>query len=142
MQEGVRNVNVAKKSIRTARDGNFCHDLLVKEVSEGSGTSELQLNRRKKTVVEVQCTIFPLCPTGIRLNVSIITVGVVCTFYSSLGGMKAVLITDVFQSLLMFTAIFAVITRGVMDFSLGEIFKIAREGDRLEFFKYVFFENS
>lgn len=141
MQEGVRNVNVAKNGIRTARDGNFYYGLLVKEVSEESGTSEMQLDR-KKSVVEVQCTIFSLCPTGIRLNVSIITVGVVCTFYSSLGGMKAVLITDVFQSLLMFTAIFAVITRGVMDFSLGEIFRIAHEGDRLEFFKYVFFENS
>lgn len=64
--------------------------------------------------------------------------GVVCTFYSALGGIKAVLITDVFQSLLMFAAIFAVITRGVMDFSVGEIFRIAEEGNRLEFFKYVF----
>lgn len=72
--------------------------------------------------------------TGIRLNVSILTVGFVCTFYSALGGMKAVLITDVFQSILMFTAIFAVITRGVMDFSVAEIFRIADEGDRLEFF--------
>lgn len=70
---------------------------------------------------------------------SIIAVGVVCTFYSTLGGIKAVLITDVFQSLLMFAAIFAVITRGVMDFSVAEIFKIANEGERLEFFKCVFF---
>ena len=37
--------------------------------------------------------------------------GVVCTFYSALGGMKAVLMTDVFQSLLMFAAIFSVISR-------------------------------
>lgn len=72
--------------------------------------------------------------TGIQLNVSIMAVGVVCTFYSALGGIKAVLITDVFQSLLMFAAIFAVITRGVMDFSVAEIFKIANEGERLEFF--------
>ncbi|MPC17230.1 putative sodium-dependent multivitamin transporter [Portunus trituberculatus] len=69
-----------------------------------------------------------------KLNVSIMAVGVVCTFYSALGGIKAVLITDVFQSLLMFAAIFAVITRGVMDFSVAEIFKIAKEGERLEFF--------
>lgn len=78
---------------------------------------------------------FPLSPSGIQLNVSIVTVGVVCTFYSALGGMKAVLITDVFQSLLMFAAVFAVIARGILDFSVGEIFRIAREGDRLEFFK-------
>ena len=35
----------------------------------------------------------------------------VCTFYSALGGMKAVLMTDVFQSLLMFAAILSVISR-------------------------------
>ena len=37
-------------------------------------------------------------------------IGVVCTFYSALGGMKAVLMTDVFQSLLMLAAIFSVIS--------------------------------
>ena len=36
----------------------------------------------------------------------------VCTFYSTLGGLKAVLATDVFQSLLMFAAIFAIIIVG------------------------------
>ena len=39
-----------------------------------------------------------------------IMIGVVCTFYSALGGMKAVLMTDVFQSLLMFAAILSVIS--------------------------------
>lgn len=29
--------------------------------------------------------------------VSIVAVGLVCTFYSTIGGMKAILITDVFQ---------------------------------------------
>ncbi|XP_069944325.1 putative sodium-dependent multivitamin transporter [Cherax quadricarinatus] len=72
--------------------------------------------------------------TGISINWSIISIGVVCTFYSTLGGMKAVLITDVFQSLLMFAAVFAVITQGVRDFGVRDIFKIAGEGNRLEFF--------
>ncbi|XP_071550555.1 putative sodium-dependent multivitamin transporter [Panulirus ornatus] len=72
--------------------------------------------------------------TGISLNWSVIMVGLVCTFYSALGGMKAVLMTDVFQSLLMFAAVFAVITRGVMDYGFGNILKIADEGSRLEFF--------
>lgn len=52
-----------------------------------------------------------------------------------MGGMKAVLVTDVFQSLLMFAAVFAVITRGVIDHGVSNIFKIANEGERLEFFK-------
>lgn len=73
--------------------------------------------------------------TGISLQWSIIAVGLVCTFYSTLGGMKAVLVTDVFQSLLMFAAVFAVITRGVKDHGVSNIFKIAKEGERLEFFK-------
>ena len=37
--------------------------------------------------------------TGLNKIASIIAVGVVCTFYSTIGGMKAVLITDVFQVL-------------------------------------------
>lgn len=35
--------------------------------------------------------------TGLNKIASIIAVGLVCTFYSTIGGMKAVLITDVFQ---------------------------------------------
>ncbi|MCL4126581.1 UNVERIFIED_CONTAM: hypothetical protein GTU68_057349 [Idotea baltica] len=72
--------------------------------------------------------------TGISETWSIIAVGVVCTFYSSIGGMKAVLITDVFQSLLMFAAVFAVGITGLFDFGLAEILNAAAEGDRLEFF--------
>lgn len=47
--------------------------------------------------------------TGISKPAAILTLGLVCTFYSTLGGMKAVLATDVFQSLLMFAAIYCVI---------------------------------
>lgn len=35
--------------------------------------------------------------TGLNKILSIVAVGVVCTFYSTIGGMKAILITDVFQ---------------------------------------------
>lgn len=35
--------------------------------------------------------------TGLSQNISILVVGCVCTFYSTIGGMKAVIITDVFQ---------------------------------------------
>uniref|UniRef100_A0A1B0BUC7 Sodium-dependent multivitamin transporter n=1 Tax=Glossina palpalis gambiensis TaxID=67801 RepID=A0A1B0BUC7_9MUSC len=46
---------------------------------------------------------------GLNKFSAIVIIGLVCTFYSTIGGMKAVLITDVFQSLLMFAAIFSVI---------------------------------
>ena len=39
----------------------------------------------------------PPFPSGISLWLSVLLVGLVCTFYSTLGGMKAVLVTDVFQ---------------------------------------------
>lgn len=69
--------------------------------------------------------------TGITKITAILSVGIVCTFYSTLGGMKAVLITDVFQSLLMFAAIFSVIIYGWIDKgSLTEIWRIAEEYNR------------
>ena len=45
------------------------------------------------------------------------------------------LITDVFQSLLMFAAIYAVIIRGIVDYGFINIFKKANEGERIEFFE-------
>lgn len=75
--------------------------------------------------------------TGLNIVFSIIIVGVVCTFYATLGGMKAVLVTDIFQSLLMFASIFAVIIYAAIEAGgLGEIWSVAREGGRLEFFNF------
>ncbi|PRD25425.1 UNVERIFIED_CONTAM: Slc5a5 [Trichonephila clavipes] len=48
------------------------------------------------------------------------------------GGMKAVLWADVFQVVLMFDALFAIIIKGFMFLgSIGDIFDIANEGGRL-----------
>lgn len=74
--------------------------------------------------------------TGLNKDWSIILIGVVCTFYSTIGGMKAVLMTDVFQSLLMFAAIYTVIIWCVVSAGgFGPIWTAASEGDRLQFFK-------
>jgi Na+/proline symporter len=35
--------------------------------------------------------------TGMNKIMAVLSIGLVCTFYSTIGGMKAVLITDVFQ---------------------------------------------
>ena len=35
--------------------------------------------------------------TGLSFEGSVVGVGLVCTFYSTIGGMKAVLMTDLFQ---------------------------------------------
>lgn len=74
--------------------------------------------------------------TGISMSVSVIVLGLVCTFYSTIGGIKAVLVTDVFQSLLMLIAVITVIVTAAVDTgSLNRIWQIAREGSRLEFDK-------
>ncbi|EDW31382.1 GL10993 [Drosophila persimilis] len=71
--------------------------------------------------------------TGIPRSTAILVIGLVCTFYSTLGGLKAVLITDVFQSFLMFAAIFAVIAvSGIKAGGLGAIWQVAAERGRLE----------
>ncbi|KYM96632.1 PREDICTED: putative sodium-dependent multivitamin transporter [Cyphomyrmex costatus] len=72
--------------------------------------------------------------TGISKTVSIIIIGSICAFYSSIGGIKAVLITDVFQSLLMFAAVILIISIAANDVGgLQQIWEIARQGQRLEF---------
>ncbi|KAE8743130.1 hypothetical protein FOCC_FOCC011294 [Frankliniella occidentalis] len=72
--------------------------------------------------------------TGMSKVWAILSVGLVCTFYSTIGGLKAVLITDVFQSLLMFAAIYSVIgSAWVEKGSLSEIWRIAEENGRIEF---------
>ncbi|CAG9768952.1 unnamed protein product [Ceutorhynchus assimilis] len=69
--------------------------------------------------------------TGISKLAAILSMGLVCTFYSTIGGMKAVLITDVFQSILMFVAVFSVIGKAWIDTgSLSEIWRIAQAGNR------------
>ncbi|XP_044729076.1 putative sodium-dependent multivitamin transporter [Chrysoperla carnea] len=75
--------------------------------------------------------------TGIKKEIAILVIGFVCTFYSTLGGMKAVVITDVFQSFLMFLAIFSIIIcAAIQTGGLDEIWKIADKGGRIEFFNF------
>ncbi|KAJ8733187.1 hypothetical protein PYW08_001485 [Mythimna loreyi] len=72
--------------------------------------------------------------TGLDRLISILVVGLVCTFYSTLGGMKAVLFTDLLQSALMFGAVFSVVVfASIQVGSFSEIFVIAKEGGRLDF---------
>lgn len=76
--------------------------------------------------------------TGIPKAVAIIVIGAVCAFYSIIGGLRAVLLTDAFQSILMFAAVFTVIISGLVKAGgFGEIFKAASEGGRLELWKFV-----
>lgn len=62
--------------------------------------------------------------------------GLVCTFYSTIGGMKAVLLTDVVQALLMFGAIYSVIVCVLIKAGgFAPIWEAAAKGGRLELWK-------
>lgn len=72
--------------------------------------------------------------TGMPKAYAILSVGFVCTFYSTIGGLKAVIFTDVFQSLLMYAAVFSVIAVAWIDKgSLAEIWRIADSHGRIQF---------
>uniref|UniRef100_A0A8D9EQU1 Sodium-dependent multivitamin transporter n=1 Tax=Cacopsylla melanoneura TaxID=428564 RepID=A0A8D9EQU1_9HEMI len=74
---------------------------------------------------------------GLSQFYSITLVGLVCLFYSTIGGIKAVIVTDVFQSLLMYAAIFAVIIMAAVNVGgIGEIWNIAERNGRIELFNF------
>ncbi|CAL1269233.1 unnamed protein product [Larinioides sclopetarius] len=70
--------------------------------------------------------------TNLSLWTSVITVGVVCTFYCTMGGMKAVLWTDVLQALLMYVGLIAILAKGSSDVGgVQTVWDRAEEGGRL-----------
>ncbi|XP_002736421.1 sodium-coupled monocarboxylate transporter 2-like, partial [Saccoglossus kowalevskii] len=72
--------------------------------------------------------------SGINVWISVVTIGTVCTMYTTLGGMKAVIWTDVIQSLAMFTGVIAVIIQGCIDLGgISNVWQIADDGDRIYF---------
>ncbi|KAH0552035.1 putative sodium-dependent multivitamin transporter [Cotesia glomerata] len=72
--------------------------------------------------------------TGMEKLTSILSVGLACAFYSSIGGIKAVLITDIFQAFLMFASLIIIIATAASSVGgLDKIWEIAREGGRLNF---------
>ncbi|GFT80531.1 putative sodium-dependent multivitamin transporter [Nephila pilipes] len=73
--------------------------------------------------------------TGLSKWTSVLSIGVVCTFYCTIGGMKAVLWTDLFQGLMMYSAVFVVIAKGTIDAGgFSEVWRLADEGQRIQFF--------
>ncbi|XP_072939942.1 putative sodium-dependent multivitamin transporter [Epargyreus clarus] len=76
--------------------------------------------------------------TGLDRLISILVVGLACTFYSTLGGMKAVLFTDLLQSFLMLGAVFSVVVFASVQLGgFDKIFIIAQERGRLDFSNFT-----
>eukprot|EP00057_Strongylocentrotus_purpuratus_P008270 XP_011662744.1 PREDICTED: sodium-coupled monocarboxylate transporter 2 isoform X1 [Strongylocentrotus purpuratus] len=73
--------------------------------------------------------------TGMSLSVSIFSTGIVCIFYTTIGGLKAVLWTDTFQTFVMVAGIIAIIIAGSLELGgFDEVWAKATEGGRIVFF--------
>ncbi|XP_060947200.1 sodium-dependent multivitamin transporter-like [Limanda limanda] len=70
--------------------------------------------------------------TGFDLWGAVLALGLVCTLYTALGGLKAVMWTDVFQTVVMFVGQLAVIIVGASQAGgIGEVWRKATNGSRI-----------
>uniref|UniRef100_A0A8B9J610 Solute carrier family 5 member 8, like n=1 Tax=Astyanax mexicanus TaxID=7994 RepID=A0A8B9J610_ASTMX len=75
--------------------------------------------------------------TGLDLWGVLVATGAVCIIYCTLGGLKAVIWTDVFQMVIMLSGFVAVITRGaILQGGLGKIWNDSYNGERLNTFDF------
>nr|XP_039254243.1 sodium-coupled monocarboxylate transporter 1-like isoform X1 [Styela clava] len=75
--------------------------------------------------------------TPLELNWSIALTSLVCTFYTSIGGMKAVIWTDFIQAIIMLTGMFAVFIKAtIVVGGLGSISEAVERGERNNFWKF------
>uniref|UniRef100_A0A672JSY5 Solute carrier family 5 member 5 n=1 Tax=Salarias fasciatus TaxID=181472 RepID=A0A672JSY5_SALFA len=72
--------------------------------------------------------------TGLNMWVSLFSTGIICTLYTTLGGMKAVIWTDVFQILVMLSGFVAIFIHGtVLVGGPARVLEIANNGSRVNF---------
>ncbi|GCB78143.1 hypothetical protein scyTo_0016789 [Scyliorhinus torazame] len=74
--------------------------------------------------------------TGMDMWTSVVITGLACTLYTTLGGIKAVVWTDVFQLCIMVIGLVAVLIQGSIHVGgFGKIWNIARNGSRTDIFE-------
>ncbi|XP_045209396.2 sodium-coupled monocarboxylate transporter 1-like [Mercenaria mercenaria] len=72
--------------------------------------------------------------TGLSLELSIVSIGIVCTFYTALGGLRAVVWTDTFQTFVVMAGLIAVTAQGSKDLGgIDNVWNIAYNGGRIFF---------
>ncbi|XP_027765387.1 sodium/iodide cotransporter-like [Empidonax traillii] len=72
--------------------------------------------------------------TGLDIWASLLSTGAICTFYTTIGGMKAVIWTDVFQVFVMLSGFIAIIIRGALLVGgPAKVLAIAANGSRVNF---------
>ncbi|XP_027520016.1 sodium/iodide cotransporter [Corapipo altera] len=72
--------------------------------------------------------------TGLDIWASLLSTGVICTFYTTIGGMKAVIWTDVFQVFVMLSGFIAIVIRGsLLVGGPAKVLGIAANNSRINF---------
>uniref|UniRef100_A0A8C7Z9J8 Solute carrier family 5 member 5 n=1 Tax=Oryzias sinensis TaxID=183150 RepID=A0A8C7Z9J8_9TELE len=72
--------------------------------------------------------------TGLNMWVSLFSTGIICTLYTTLGGMRAVIWTDVFQVMVMLFGFVAIYIRGtILVGGPAQVLEIANNGSRINF---------
>ncbi|XP_045709323.1 sodium/iodide cotransporter [Phyllostomus hastatus] len=70
--------------------------------------------------------------TGLDIWASLLSTGAICTFYTTVGGMKAVIWTDVFQVVVMLAGFWAVLARGTaLAGGPRQVLELARNHSRI-----------
>nr|XP_053643903.1 sodium-dependent multivitamin transporter-like [Cherax quadricarinatus] len=74
--------------------------------------------------------------TNLSSTISVVLMGLICTFYVTIGGVKAVVYTDVLQTCVMFLGVLVVVVISCVDLGgVGAVWNKALQGSRIEFFK-------
>ncbi|XP_059145998.1 sodium-coupled monocarboxylate transporter 1-like isoform X2 [Physella acuta] len=75
--------------------------------------------------------------TGFPVWGTILSTGAVATLYTTIGGMKAVIWTDVFQSIIMIAGILAIVIQGTLKVGgMSRVWEINEEWGRIKFFNF------
>lgn len=74
--------------------------------------------------------------TGLNTHIAVVLIYLVVVFYSSQGGIKAVVIADTFQTTVLVVSLVTVVGLGYFyTGTFAEVFETASEHERLEFLK-------
>lgn len=74
--------------------------------------------------------------TSLNTEQSILLIGLLCTVYTAIGGLKAVIWTDFVQYLCILLALIIVAIKGTIDVGgIDDVFRLNDRGSRLELWK-------